>query len=73
MKLLFLGTGSAFVPIEDNYQSNMLLIHPNGKNLLIDCGSDIRHSLAHFGFNSYDIDAVFISYQHADHCGGLEL
>ena len=43
MKLTFLGVGSAFTL--QYYQSNMLVDVPEGK-LLIDCGSDARHSLA---------------------------
>ena len=38
MKLIFLGTGSAFTL--DNYQSNILVDAPEGR-LLIDCGSDV--------------------------------
>lgn len=72
MKLRFLGTGSAFVNIAENFQSNMLLTSKNGKKLLIDCGSDVRHSLAAAGFNHRDINAVYISHFHADHSGGLE-
>lgn len=71
MKLIFLGTGSAFT-IGDNYQSNMILIHDNGKRLLIDCGSDARHSLHAIGLCYRDIDDVYISHPHADHAGGLE-
>jgi ribonuclease BN (tRNA processing enzyme) len=72
MKLTFLGTGSAFTIGADNWQSNMLLEAPSGKKLLIDCGTDIRFSLAEVGLSAKDIDAVYISHPHADHCGGLE-
>lgn len=72
MILQFLGTGSAFVPIGENFHSNMLLKADNGKKLLIDCGSDARHSLGAVGLNHRDIDSVYISHFHADHAGGLE-
>jgi ribonuclease BN (tRNA processing enzyme) len=72
MILEFLGTGSAFVPISENYHSNMLLKADNGKILLIDCGSDARHSLGALGYHYRDIDSVYISHFHADHTGGLE-
>ena len=72
MKLLFLGTGSAFTVGADNYQSNMLLIHEGGDKLLIDCGSDIRFSLYDQGFSYLDITDIYISHLHADHVGGLE-
>jgi len=69
MKLTFLGCGSAFTTPE-YYQSNVL-IQKNGKNFLIDCGSDIRFSLAPY-LKPTDIDAVFITHLHADHVGGME-
>ncbi len=71
-KLLFLGSGCAFIRGEDNYQSNMLLISDNGKKFLIDCGSDIRHSLYRNGFSHLDITDIYISHIHGDHVGGLE-
>lgn len=72
MKLVFLGSGSAFTVGSDNYQSNMILEAPNGKRLLIDCGSDVRHSLFEQGLTYKDIQDVYISHLHADHVGGLE-
>lgn len=72
MQLTFLGSGSAFVSISENFQSNMLLQSDSGKKLLIDCGTDVRHSAAAIGVTSQDIDAVYISHFHADHIGGLE-
>ncbi len=71
MKLTFLGTGSAFT-IEGNYHSNMILENDNQKILLIDCGSDARHSLHELGLTYRDIHSVYISHLHADHVGGLE-
>jgi ribonuclease BN (tRNA processing enzyme) len=72
MKLTFLGAGSAFTTGEDNYNSNMLLTSDNHKNCLLDCGSDIRLSTHDHQLSHKDIDAVFISHFHSDHCGGLE-
>jgi len=69
MKFTFLGSGSAFTM--DNRQSNMIL-EDGGKILLIDCGTDIRHSLKQVGLNYKDIDSVYISHLHGDHIGGLE-
>lgn len=71
MKLIFLGTGSAFA-LDGNFQSNILLQSENGKNLLLDCGTDIRFALAEQGLYYYDISDVYISHMHADHVGGLE-
>ncbi|MBN2689104.1 MAG: ribonuclease Z [Gammaproteobacteria bacterium] len=69
--LTFLGTGSAFAT-EGVYHSNMLLVTPKNKKLLIDCGSDIRFALRDAGLSYQDIDQVYISHLHADHIGGLE-
>jgi ribonuclease BN (tRNA processing enzyme) len=72
MKLLFLGTGSAFTVGANNFQSNMLLISDRDDKLLIDCGSDIRFSLYEEGFSHRDITDIYISHLHSDHVGGLE-
>ena len=72
VKLLFLGSGSAFTVGADNFQSNMLLIGDRGNKLLIDCGSDIRFSLYEAGFSHLDITDIYISHLHCDHVGGLE-
>lgn len=71
MKLTFLGTGSAFT-VDDNFHSNMLLQNDAGQNLLIDCGSDARHSLHRLGYTHKDVNDVYVSHLHADHAGGLE-
>ncbi len=72
MKLMFLGSGSAFTVGADNFQSNLLLINDQNRKLLIDCGSDIRHSIHYAGFSHLDLTDIYISHIHADHTGGLE-
>ncbi len=71
MKFTFLGSGSAFAD-EGNYQSNMILQAKSGKNLLLDCGTDVRLSLHEQGLSYCDIHDVYVSHLHADHVGGLE-
>jgi ribonuclease BN (tRNA processing enzyme) len=71
MKLTFAGVNNAFGPA-GSWQTNALLTGPDGKSLLIDCGSDARHSLAELGVKLSDIDGVYVTHQHADHIGGLE-
>ena len=72
MKIIFLGSGSAFTIGANNYQSNMLVENDNGNGLLIDCGSDARLALHELKLNHRKIDSVYISHLHADHTGGLE-
>jgi len=68
-KIIALGTGAAFST--KNWQTNFI-INKNNKNLLVDCGSDIRWSLKDQELSYKDIDAVYVSHLHADHIGGLE-
>lgn len=72
MQITFLGSGSAFCIPPNNFQSNILLTSSSGKRLLIDCGGDIRLSLAVAGLSYTDIDDIYISHLHSDHVGGLE-
>ncbi|MDT8447737.1 MAG: MBL fold metallo-hydrolase [bacterium] len=71
MNIKFLGVGSAFTTA-DYFQSNLLITADSGKRLLVDCGTDVRFSLAEAGLGPFDIDAVYLSHQHADHLGGIE-
>jgi len=69
ISLTALGTGTLFS--KNNYHSNYLLTVGN-YSLMIDCGSDARHSLRDLGLEIKDIDGVYISHLHGDHVGGLE-
>lgn len=68
-EIIALGTGSAFTM--EGFQTNFV-IKRNNKHLLVDCGTDIRHSLRSQGLKYTDIDSIYISHAHADHIGGLE-
>ena len=76
-RLIFLGAGSAFTGTGKrlheikNFQSNMLFLGEK-KNLLIDCGEDVKFSLGNLGLTHHAIDAVYISHGHGDHAGGLQ-
>lgn len=69
MRMIFVGTGSAFCL--KNYQSNFL-IESNGKNLLVDAGGDIRFALRDVNLSYKDIDALYVTHPHNDHIGGME-
>ena len=72
MRLVFLGSGSAYTVGGDNFQSNMLLVTAAGRRLLIDCGTDIRWSLPKQGLSYLDVTDIYVSHLHSDHVGGLE-
>lgn len=72
MKLVFIGSGSAFTVGEENFQSNVLLENDEKELLLIDCGVDARNALYALGLTYQDIHDVYISHLHGDHVGGLE-
>jgi ribonuclease BN (tRNA processing enzyme) len=72
VELKFLGVSSALSVGYKIFQSNMIIKSLSDKYLLIDCGTDIKHSLNEQNIQSSDIDAVYISHLHSDHTGGLE-
>jgi hypothetical protein len=87
MKVIALGVNSAFAvgtfhedgTYSPKWQSNFLIeFNMKGKirddvyRMVIDFGSDIRHSLAGRGLRLGDIDAWYCSHPHADHIGGVE-
>ena len=67
-EILFLGSGSAFVRSNENYQSNILI----NKKILFDCGTTINESLNNSNVKLTDIEDIIISHVHADHSHGLE-
>ena len=77
LKLRFLGVGNAFCS-NSLYQSNVAIELPDNKLFLIDCGSDIRHSMKECypdinnGNVGKKIKYIYISHIHSDHVGGLE-
>lgn len=64
-----IGCGNAFS--HKNFHQSFL-IEENGKRMLIDCGSKIPDALHKQKIDLKSIDAIYISHQHGDHCGGLE-
>ena len=68
-KLTMLGVGHSEAIAHWN---NNALITANGRRLLIDAGYTIKFALRDQGLTLADIDAIFITHVHADHCFGLE-
>lgn len=67
MKLTFLGVSSA---LSEGYNSNVL-IEDKETVILFDCGEDIKHSLKAAGRKVEELDSIYISHLHSDHCYGL--
>ncbi len=73
MTMQFLGVGSQCDLSANSFHSNVLLsMSSSERALLIDCGSDVKHSLSRVGLNYDIITDVYISHLHSDHVGGLE-
>lgn len=67
--LMILGCGHS--EAMEHWNTNALLQAGN-RRMLIDCGYTIKFALRDRGLSLPDIDAVFITHVHADHCFGLE-
>lgn len=65
MKIASLGSGS---------KGNATIVSSGSTNLLIDCGFSLRQFEKRLIFLSMapeDIDAILITHEHSDHCGGV--
>lgn len=68
MTIRFLGRGGAFAPMSVG-NSNMMLTSESGKRLMFDFGSTAPYIYRdEWSMDFGDIDAVYISHLHADHC-----
>jgi ribonuclease Z len=65
--VVFVGTGEALDPELPN--TSLLVRGP--KTLLLDCGYAVPHALWQITRDADELDAVWISHGHADHCFGL--
>lgn len=75
MTIKFLGSGSAWVFAEENFQSNILIskeVDGKTKNFLYDAGSTLSESMKAIEMKPQDLDSVYISHLHGDHSGGIE-
>ncbi|WP_203142152.1 MBL fold metallo-hydrolase [Marinobacter mangrovi] len=52
--------------------NNNAMITAGGRRLLIDAGYTIKFALRDLGLDLSQVDGVFITHVHADHCFGLE-
>lgn len=67
--LTMLGVGHS--EAMDHWNNNAM-IEAGGRCLLIDAGYTIKYALRDRGLELSDVDAIFLTHVHADHCFGLE-
>ena len=69
MNLVVLGSGTS-VPHPARASAAFWLETLSG-SILLDCGADAPHRMAHENLDWTNLDAVWISHLHLDHCAGL--
>ena len=69
MKVVILGSGTG-VPIPQR-QSAGIYVRAGREHLLLDCGPGSVWRLAKIGVRWLELDRVFITHFHPDHCGDL--
>ena len=71
MELLFLGTSSG-TPTRTRNVTALALIEDQGRAWsLVDCGEGTQHQLLRSPLSVRDLQAIFITHVHGDHCYGL--
>jgi ribonuclease BN (tRNA processing enzyme) len=69
MKLTILGSGTYQPELKRHPASYLLQI--NKQNIVFDFGRGVLDKLLQLGINYHEIDTIFISHTHADHCSEL--
>jgi ribonuclease BN (tRNA processing enzyme) len=69
MKLVVLGSGTS-VPHRQRAAAAFWLETASG-SVLLDCGADSAHRMAQEDVDWPNLDVIWISHLHLDHCGGL--
>jgi len=71
MEIVFLGT-SAGTPSKTRNVSGLAIHRVNSKQwCLVDCGEGTQHQLLHTKLSLTQLQAIFITHIHGDHCYGL--
>lgn len=70
MKLTVLGSGTA-VPHATRSSAGFWLETSAGKSILLDCSATAIYRAAQENLDWANLDAIWISHFHLDHCGGL--
>jgi ribonuclease Z len=71
MEIIFLGTSSG-TPTKTRNVSAIAIRKYNAKQWsLVDCGEDTQHQILHTNLSLKNLDAIYITHIHGDHCYGL--
>jgi ribonuclease Z len=71
MDLLFLGTSSGIPTRQRNVTALALQEETGSAWYLVDCGEGTQHRLLQASLSPTDLEAIFITHVHGDHCYGL--
>ena len=66
MKVVILGSGTGAVVKDRGYAG--IYVRAGGEHLVLDAGPGTLRQLAHLGVTYLDLDAVFLTHFHPDHC-----
>jgi ribonuclease Z len=69
MQLVVLGSGTS-IPHPQRASAAFWLETASGL-ILLDCGAEAAHRMAQEGVDWPEVDAIWVSHLHLDHCGGL--
>lgn len=71
MELIFLGTSSGTPTKERNVSGCGVRLKNSKSWCLVDCGEGTQHQLLHTDLSMNQLQAIFITHVHGDHCYGL--
>jgi ribonuclease Z len=71
MEFQFLGTASGTPSRARNVSALALRAEGSRRWSLVDCGEGTQHRILRTPLSLHDLDAVFITHMHGDHCYGL--
>lgn len=71
MEILFLGTSSGMPTKSRNVSALVLRLAGSRAWYLVDCGEGTQHRILHTGLSLADLEGIFITHVHGDHCYGL--
>lgn len=70
VEFTFLGTSSG-TPTKNRNVSGLALSAGGRGWFLVDCGEGTQHQLLHVPYSLHNLQAIFITHVHGDHCYGL--